>query len=174
MRIGWGHSRRQGFSIVEIIIVVVVIGILSTVIFLTYNGVQRNAQNAQIGSAVQQWEDIFALYMHDHNGMTPVVPSGCQPLLGRAVTDFPTGSGCDSTFNPTLIADLKEANGGAEVPTGLLPNFGTTRNGIRYVYSSNDSYMQYVQYGDKCLKNDEVALYSASLKVSMCNRHLTD
>jgi len=48
------QSRRRGFTIVELLIVIVVIGILAAITIVAFNGVQKRAQNSAAQSAVAQ------------------------------------------------------------------------------------------------------------------------
>ena len=44
------HSRVQGFTIVELLIVIVVIGILAAIVIVAFNGVQQRARTASAQS----------------------------------------------------------------------------------------------------------------------------
>lgn len=48
------QRRRQGFTIVELLIVIVVIGILAAITIVAFNGVQKKAQASAAQSAVSQ------------------------------------------------------------------------------------------------------------------------
>ncbi len=47
--------RQQGFTLVELIIVIVVIGILAAIILVAYNGVQSNAREAKRDADLNQY-----------------------------------------------------------------------------------------------------------------------
>jgi prepilin-type N-terminal cleavage/methylation domain-containing protein len=51
-------KRSQGFTIVELLIVIVVIGILATLVIVTFTGIQQKARNSQ------RQTDINALDSH--------------------------------------------------------------------------------------------------------------
>ena len=59
----------KGFTIVELLIVIVVIGILAAIVTVAYNGVQTKALNAKTVSAVASWAEAMELYRVD-NGDT--------------------------------------------------------------------------------------------------------
>lgn len=64
-------SRNHGFTIVELLIVVVVIAILATITITAYNGVQQKAQNAKMLVAVDAYKKALGLYMVDHGDKAP-------------------------------------------------------------------------------------------------------
>lgn len=50
----WAHSRQSGFTIVELLIVIVVIGILAAIVVVAYNGVQNRANDAAVESDIRK------------------------------------------------------------------------------------------------------------------------
>ena len=43
----WINQKQSGFTIVELLIVIVVIGILAAITIVAYNGIQTRAENAK-------------------------------------------------------------------------------------------------------------------------------
>lgn len=67
------RTRRkfhQGFTIVELLIVIVVIGILAAITIVAYNGVQAKARNTQTISSTNAYVKALKLYAVD-NGVYP-------------------------------------------------------------------------------------------------------
>lgn len=60
-----------GFTIVELLIVIVVIGILAAITIVAYNGIQGRARDAQRSSAMNNLKTAIELYYID-NGFYPV------------------------------------------------------------------------------------------------------
>lgn len=64
----WANTR--GFTIVELLIVIVVIGILAAITIVAYNGVQQRARDAQRQSDIQTIAKALEMYYID-NGAYP-------------------------------------------------------------------------------------------------------
>ena len=84
--------RARGFTIVELLIVIVVIAILATITIVSYNGIQQRAQNVATISAVSQTKQLLMVY-------------------GASIGDYPStsaaclNSGCGSR-NATYDANI--------------------------------------------------------------------
>lgn len=60
------NVKRRGFTIVELLIVIVVIAILAAITTVAYSGISRDAQNTKTVQAVSQWIRILNMYKADH------------------------------------------------------------------------------------------------------------
>jgi len=56
------HKRQKGFTIVELLIVIVVIGILAAIVITTYSGIQAKARNAKRQTDIQSLQTQFEAY----------------------------------------------------------------------------------------------------------------
>lgn len=168
-------SRRHGFTIVELIVVVIVIGILASLTIIAYNGSQRRAQGAQILAAAKEWEKLFKNYYVTNNGSYQglFTSAGCQPYLGQSASEF-TNPGCSPYFNQTIVDKLKAANGGSDVPVGKLPTLKSSYQGIRYYgVQTGDVELRFVQPGNGCPAGTVFTnYYLASIDVSECHIYL--
>lgn len=63
-------KRDQGFTIVELLIVIVVIGILALLVITTYGGIQAKARNAKRGSDVKALQTQIEAFF-SQNGYYP-------------------------------------------------------------------------------------------------------
>lgn len=81
-------KASNGFTIVELLIVIVVIAILAAITITTYNGVQQRANNTARITDVRNWQKIFSLYAA-LNGGYPTAQIGTKYCLG---TGFPRGT----------------------------------------------------------------------------------
>jgi prepilin-type N-terminal cleavage/methylation domain-containing protein len=57
-----GIKKQTGFTIVELLIVIVVIGILAAITIVAFNGIQARANNAARVNEAKQWEGILTSY----------------------------------------------------------------------------------------------------------------
>src|SRR4051812_16253834 len=63
-------KRNQGFTIVELLIVIVVIGILALLVITTYSGIQQKARNSQRQTDVQSLQTQMEAFF-SQNGYYP-------------------------------------------------------------------------------------------------------
>lgn len=138
-------KRVSGFTIVELLIVIIVIAILATISVVAYRGVQAKASNAIRSHDVMEWEKIFQLYKAQY-GSFPDVPTGRYYCLGK---DFPFNTCRDywddgptshdelDPDNVTLMAELRKVS-----PTLPSNNPKPVRNSIvgPYMYFWGDGF----------------------------------
>ena len=74
--------RQRGFTIVELLIVIVIIGILASLVIVAYNGIQMRARNSQTVAAIQAYKKALLQY---------AIENQTYPTLSRAClgTDYP-------------------------------------------------------------------------------------
>ena len=72
--------RRTGFTIVELLIVIVVIAVLASISVVAYSGIQERAKNSQTVAAVGQWHKALEMYAVE-NGRYPLV-AACLGSVG--------------------------------------------------------------------------------------------
>ena len=122
-------QKQTGFTIVELLIVIVVIGILAAITMVAYSNVTNRAKDSQTDSSVSQMKKLIEMYMAD-NGVYPAV----------------CGGGDNSGCNAELLA-------GALVPTyaNKLPEAYPTGYGVyQYVRGTGGTaYAIYLRYYSK-------------------------
>jgi len=92
------RSAKRGFTIVELIIVLVVIGILATVVFVGYSQVTSNASDVAVKSDLQKIDDAMKVYKLD-NG---VYPESGGALVGLGIKLNPDAYYMDNAANVYL------------------------------------------------------------------------
>lgn len=135
-------QKQTGFTIVELLIVIVVIGILAAITVVAYNGVQNRANDAQTDSSMSSIRKLLEMYYFD-NGVYPgVCPGG-------------DNSGCDANL---LASALTPAY------TSKLPDAYPNAWGVyQYVRGggANDSYAIFLRYYSKSNCKSGVKVASA-------------
>lgn len=71
----YASTPTRGFTIVELLIVIVVIGILATITLVAYNGVQNRARTASVSSALNQASKKLALYQVENSSYPATLSS---------------------------------------------------------------------------------------------------
>lgn len=130
--------KKKGFTLIELILVIVVIAILATITIVAYNQVQRRAYAARAAVVVDTYEKIIKLYRTD-NGSFPST-SGDFICLGQPA-NYPTtslyaadtcsswGSHTSAAFNSAVSAYTRT------IPDGSMPSMdggGWTMRSVLY------------------------------------------
>jgi prepilin-type N-terminal cleavage/methylation domain-containing protein len=106
MQTRWG--KQAGFTIVELLIVIVVIGILAAITIVAFNGVQAKARDAQRKQNLNDLAQVISIYQMD-NGNYITTGGGAG-----------NGQGWVNGGSPTIPKVLSDA--------GLLPNATAIRD----------------------------------------------
>jgi prepilin-type N-terminal cleavage/methylation domain-containing protein len=156
------HDSKKGFTIVELLVVIVVIGILAAIVIVAYQGVTVRAQNVKTIAAARQWQQIlnsYALLNGNNLNLNDSQTSNClgAPSDYPATKDFPAGA-CVSSWayaSPTLNKTLSSVGTiSAQTWTSTqYSNFwGDNMRGISYgtfgLPGSSTSYIVYVLTGN--------------------------
>lgn len=121
-------KTKSGFTIVELLIVIVVIGILAAITIVAYNGIQKRANNASIIDGASKSIRLIQAY---------VAANGSYPYTGGD-TCITSTIGCNdgftdwSTANATFDANINSIG----VVPRTIPRTGNLAYGIRYNYLS--------------------------------------
>lgn len=137
------NSRQNyGFTIVELLIVIVVVGILAAISIVAYNGIQQRASNTITSDATMQFIKAYGLYGIEH-GSYPA-STGClgegypaNRCLSQNGTNACFGMGASGPATAANTA-LREYMGGNLPSPSMqaIPCGGTTYIGIYAWYNS--------------------------------------
>lgn len=86
----YGSNRQSGFTLVELLIVIIVIAILATISIVAYRGLRERAVTVAYTVAVDQW-DKFLIAEAAMTGSLPGTASFV--CAGRSASDFPAEDG---------------------------------------------------------------------------------
>ena len=138
-----------GFTIVELLIVIVVIGILAAISVVAYNGITQSAKNAQTQQAAAQWLKALQLYRAEKGswpGFNTCLGQGYK--YGISGNDTSGGAQCRldagqtngfvslSSFDSAMAAYLSGQPTPAMV-TGIWAS-GTWKRGLSYLLGSGN------------------------------------
>lgn len=116
-------GMKKGFTIVELLIVIVVIAILAAITIVAYNGIQQRANNTQRISAAKHWYDAIVEYTSTNQAY----PSGAVGNLFCIGENNPTNLDVNPDPDCGVSGNLKHDN------TTFTANFN---NAIKTVRSS--------------------------------------
>jgi type II secretion system protein G len=123
-------QSNRGFTIVELLIVIVVIGILAAIVIVAFNGVQNRAKDTRTRSDIKNVQSIVEKY----NAETGRYPSTGDLATVRTDANCYGGT-AQSDWVPSVTEKLPQS----------VPNTGKGRGGTTtgcYMYSSNgDQYI---------------------------------
>jgi general secretion pathway protein G len=157
MRSWKSYKGQKGFTIVELLIVIVVIGILATLVIVTFAGIQQRARDTQ------RQTDINAIQGHveAYYASTGNYPTLAMILNTSFRTTYMKGLDPDALVAPdgtTQIAGTLPSNGyqyevwadsvdGAACPaaTGTAPDFVSTCQAYRLTADLENSTTNYVK-----------------------------
>jgi len=76
------RSRGHGFTLIEILIVVVILGILAAIVVPQFGSASKEAKHASLRTTVHTLRSQIALFRLQHNDFLP----GVVPLVGSGAT----------------------------------------------------------------------------------------
>ncbi|MFZ2836275.1 MAG: prepilin-type N-terminal cleavage/methylation domain-containing protein [Candidatus Saccharimonadales bacterium] len=169
------RSYGRGFTIVELLIVIVIIGILAAITIVAYNGIQTRARNVSRASEATQVAKLLASYKAQ-NGNFPTLGSGQVSCIGSGFPDLNSDGLADcwdvriiggATFHPDATFNTQLAQMGT-TPIGdrtivEYPFDGNGFVGPAYVApggpgtTGSAAYVRFFQEGTTCPSGNRVA-----------------
>lgn len=98
-------THRNGFTIVELLVVIVVIGILATITIVAYSNIQLRARDTVRSSDIGSIQKAIGLYYVD-NGFYPLIGS---PNSGNDIQALATALG---VYSPAIPDDPRKGGPG--------------------------------------------------------------
>jgi type IV pilus assembly protein PilA len=142
-------NRQSGFTIVELLIVIVVIGILAGITIVAYSGITNRANQSKIIGNATSVQSVAEAFNADKGYYPGLAATGTDALaLGSASTQVPTGvtiipevtgtSAITSASGTSTIAySCFPACGGKTATGGRLTYWDPVANGPAYTYLGN-------------------------------------
>jgi type IV pilus assembly protein PilA len=98
-------KRDQGFTIVELLIVIVVIGILALLVITTYSGIQAKARNSKRQTDVQSVQTQVEAFFSENGYYPSRTDMNDSTFLSQKLKSLDTGALVDPS-NPTKSQTL--------------------------------------------------------------------
>lgn len=143
-------NKSSGFTIIELLVVIVVIGILASIVIVAYTGVQARANDTRMKSIANQLEEAILIWNVNSNAMPKGGWSSSVAFNGTNCSDGTGGWIYSGAYTCALEDILLSKN---LIPAGLIlgapinKGYGSTTNGGR-------SFMFY-----PCTAANQMALY---------------
>ncbi len=99
-------AKQTGFTIVELLIVIVVIGILAAITIVAFNGVQQRATNTKYVSVVGQYAKTLSIYAAEKAIYPGVIAGSVANNLACLDGTITCWSGADATKSTTVKTEL--------------------------------------------------------------------
>jgi len=170
----------RGFTIVELLIVIVVIAILAAITIVAYNGVQKRALNTARLTEVEAWQKQFLLY-YAANGSAV---SGFADQTFCLGSGFPSGKCRNYTLavgaytyaesaNAALMTALKSATG--SLPTGNRTPVGNYIGPYVYIWANNSGFSLYTFFdgGSTSCPAPMVYLWDSGAGAVLCQQDVS-
>lgn len=110
-------KMRKGFSLIELVIVVAIIGILALMILPQFNNVTEDAKKKTWQSNCQTVVSAISMYMAGNNGEYPPDTAALAPYLNGgwgSLTDAPKGATYTYTYDSTTSKGVFTSSYGTE------------------------------------------------------------
>lgn len=141
----WAKQKRQsGFTIVELLIVIVVIGILAAITIVAFNGVQAKAQFARVQSDLNVMKKGLEMYKAENGNYPNTISNGNRGWYFSSSS----GSNFIPGVSPAYIPNMPSAN-------------GLGGNAASYIYNSDGNDYKLMRYGS--IPSNEFSQVPASM-----------
>jgi general secretion pathway protein G len=97
------RNTKSGFTLVEILIVVIILGILAAIVIPQFTNASQDARKSSLVSQLQTLRSQIQLFKLQHGEVLPTLVAGWADL--NSVTQYPVGSA--NNFGPYMQADPK-------------------------------------------------------------------
>src|SRR5687768_15803833 len=92
------RNSKKGFTLVEILIVVIILGILAAIVIPQFTNASQDARKSAVASTVQTLRSQIELYKLQHGDTLPDLVTDWTPFTG--ITQWPVGS--TNNFGPYM------------------------------------------------------------------------
>ena len=109
----WAYNNKSGFTIVELLIVIVVIAILAAITIVAYNGIQERAVRTTMMSDLRQSSTSFEMTRTETSTYPATMVAGAK--TSNDIVLQATNTGSNETFSDIFdieseFSDLSKSN----------------------------------------------------------------
>lgn len=90
-------TNQKGFTIVELLIVIVVIAILAAISIVAYTGIQNRARTSTAQTIAKEYANKAEIYAADHDGTYPTLAELTAATGTAQLSESATGKAIDTT-----------------------------------------------------------------------------
>ena len=146
-------ATRRGFTLVEILIVVIILGVLAAIVIPQFTNASNDARNNSVGATLQTVRSQLELFKIQHADTPPTLGAGWTIMLGRsATTEVGPTAGSGTNFGPYLQQAPVNPENGASGVTNAAPAAAQTTYGWYYQLNGGIYTMQAINTtGDNVL-----------------------
>lgn len=137
------QKSRSGFTIVELLIVIVIIAILAAITIVAFRGIQDRAAASQTSSAVTGYTKALMMYAND-NGAYPIYSYPClggsEPFGGVCAVVSSTQNVCGNGQASSIAAfdtTIKQYVSKLPVPSSRTYTCGGQKHGGAFYFSTD-------------------------------------
>lgn len=119
-------KRKEGFTIIEVLIVLAIVGLIMLIVFLAVPALQRNSRNTQRRNDISTYLGAVNEWKNNNNGKTPVTAdlttaNGINNLANLGTLTEPTAVQTGAR-NTAVTVDNMELVTGAKCDTATVGN----------------------------------------------------
>jgi len=131
------HRRStQGFTLVEILIVVVILGILAAIVIPQFTQASESARASNLKSQLQTLRSQIELYQVQHNGDYPDLNTDWTPMT--ETSDASGNTDADGPYGPYLQQPLSNPFFDGDAATAVDENMDSASDVAGWSYNSDN------------------------------------
>lgn len=127
------RTRRTGFSIVEIMVVVAIIGIIVPILYVNFGDAREQSRDTERQNNLRNLQSALELYKNRHGRYPERCPSGHGSWSGQPGTTYE----CDSGANEYILGDASDGRPFSEFVQRLPQDQFLTGPDSGYAYTVN-------------------------------------
>src|SRR4051812_19145428 len=116
------NTAKRGFTLIEILIVVIILGILAAIVIPQFSSASSDARKSNVQTTVQTLRSQIALYKLQHQDKLPDLVTNWNPLITKtdAAGVLYSSSSTSGPFGPYM----------QDTPVNSLNSLSTVGNGV--------------------------------------------